>query len=613
MIDLPQSNLKVNDSNTKNSIRKILDIFSSLSSKTRFNFFLMIFISTIYGIMNGLVISLIPILIDAFNLNDISKNDSFILSIIKSIFPVSQVNEYYQLTIKVFICFAIISGVMGVLQIKIRCYLIQLISQELSLNIYSSTLKLNYIDYKKINSTNFSTILTNNLEVSINTIYLFLNLISSSIISSLIIITCLSINFYFFASITLLLILFFSIIAKTLKKQFSEVSEKVSNLKIQESSLLSESYSSIKSIILSNKRNFFINIYKKLTSQLRINQTRKVFYAESPKYLLDGVLLTSIGLVIYVNSKSAESLSNTLPILAVLAISLQKLAPEINAIYRSIAVFKVNAADMKKMVDIIDYAKENSDVSTNLKYKEFKNLQQVDFDKINFRNVSFKYGDLESKNVIDDLNLTIYKNERIGVIGMTGSGKSTFLDLLMGLLIPSNGEINIDGKSIFSENFLELIKWRKSIANVPQEINITDQTIAQNIAFGIPLKEIDFDKVYECARLANLEEYINSTPNKYFTLAGERGVNLSGGQKQRLVLARALYADAKLLVLDEATSNLDEKIEDSIMKTIYAIPDKTIIIVAHRKKTLKNCDKILEFKNGHLEKIFVPSEFNKII
>ncbi len=211
-------------------------------------------------------------------------------------------------------------------------------------------------------------------------------------------------------------------------------------------------------------------------------------------------------------------------------------------------------------------------------------------------NLSFGY---ERDNlIIKSLNLKISKGSRIGIVGSTGSGKSTLLDILMGLLLPSDGEFCVDGIKI---DELNAMSWQSRIAHVPQAIFLSDSSISENIAFGIPKEEIDTKKIKLCAKMAQLSETIESWDMQYDTVVGERGVRISGGQRQRIAIARALYKNADVMVFDEATSALDNDTERAVMDSIESLnPNITIIIVAHRTSTLQNCNEIIELKDGKI-------------
>jgi ATP-binding cassette subfamily B protein len=216
---------------------------------------------------------------------------------------------------------------------------------------------------------------------------------------------------------------------------------------------------------------------------------------------------------------------------------------------------------------------------------------------IEFQNVSFNYPNTDYR-VLNSINMVIEKGSRVGIIGASGSGKSTLIDILMGLIPPTSGSLLVDNAPITQAN---VRYWQNKIAHVPQVIFLTDKSIAENIAFGIPIDKINHERVREAAAMAQISGIIEDWPNKYFTLVGERGIKLSGGQRQRIGIARALYKRSEVIVLDEATSALDEETEADVMKSVDALSrDLTLIIVAHRLSTLKNCNYLLNLKGGEL-------------
>jgi ATP-binding cassette subfamily B protein len=205
--------------------------------------------------------------------------------------------------------------------------------------------------------------------------------------------------------------------------------------------------------------------------------------------------------------------------------------------------------------------------------------------EISFQNISFRYSD-NMPWVLDKLSFTVPKGSRVGFIGKTGSGKSTCLDLLMGLLEPTAGQILVDGYPLSQKT---IRAWQGNIAHVPQAIYLADISLAENIAFGTPRDKIDIERVRSAARKAHIADFIESLPQGYQGLVGERGIRLSGGQRQRIGIARALYKTARIIIFDEATSALDNETEQVVMQTIESLSaDLTVFIIAHRLTTLKN-------------------------
>jgi ATP-binding cassette subfamily B protein len=214
--------------------------------------------------------------------------------------------------------------------------------------------------------------------------------------------------------------------------------------------------------------------------------------------------------------------------------------------------------------------------------------------EIRLRKLSFRYTP-EAPWVLNNIDLTIEKGSRIGFIGQTGSGKSTLLDIIMALLAPTNGSLEVDGVLVTAANHRA---WQALVAHVPQSIFLTDSSVAENIAFGVPLDQIDMERVRLAARKAQIAELIESWPTSYETPVGERGIKLSGGQRQRVGIARALYKQAKVIIFDEATSALDNETEAAVMQAIEDLgQDLTILIIAHRLSTLSICDQVVELGN----------------
>ena len=237
---------------------------------------------------------------------------------------------------------------------------------------------------------------------------------------------------------------------------------------------------------------------------------------------------------------------------------------------------------------------ENKTVSMSLENKA--SLDQVSFEKLDIKDVSFRYPTRDDPTLFD-INLTIKKGEAVGIIGPSGSGKSTLIDLLLGFLEPDKGEILLNNSSIFND----LNKWRDKIAFMPQQVYLIDDSIVRNVALGLKDDEIDYSQINKSLEAAQLIEYIKELPDGYRTLVGERGAQMSGGQRQRIALARAFYFGRDILILDEATSSLDNETEKEIIKNIKSLKgEKTLIVIAHRLSTLVNCDRVYEIGGGNI-------------
>ena len=364
---------------------------------------------------------------------------------------------------------------------------------------------------------------------------------------------------------------------------------------------LQEGIGAIRDVLLDHAQKIHIKLYSNSVNVLQIKQAQNTFINQYPRYLMEVIGLVLISVLAYYVYSSPGGAGNYFPVLGALALGAQRLLPLLQAIYGNWASILGNHASLSDVVEILDGsdADLNTDASSN----------EVDFKEcIDFRNIYFKYKE-ELPYVLQNVSLTIGKGQQVGIIGSTGCGKSTFLDIFMMLIRPTQGSIFVDGLDL---KYSSSESWQKLISHVPQDIFLLDASFAENIAFNLPKDEIDLDKVIGAAKQAQIHAHINSTEDGYETLVGERGGKLSGGQRQRIGIARALYKNSPILVLDEATSSLDPVTEGSIMDSIYSLnPSITVIMITHRMTTLENCDFIVKFSNGGIEKVGTYSEMDQ--
>ncbi|MGC8602358.1 MAG: ABC transporter ATP-binding protein, partial [Desulfomonilaceae bacterium] len=314
------------------------------------------------------------------------------------------------------------------------------------------------------------------------------------------------------------------------------------------------------------------------------------FIAVSPRYVMEAVGMVLIAALAFVMSRKPGGLSTALPLLGALALGAQRIIPALQQIYSAWANLAGNQASLVKVIDLLDQPIPSKAIAFTAKPIQFR-------ETIRFESVYFRYFD-HGPWILEKLDLTIPKGFRLGLVGSTGSGKTTVLDLLMGLLEPTKGRIFIDGMEITGKL---LRSWQQAIAHVPQSIFLTDATLAENIALGHPKHGIDMDLVRQVCIQAQIADFVESRPGGYNALVGERGVMLSGGQRQKIGIARALYKQASVLVFDEATSSLDNETERAVMKCIENLHrGLTILISAHRLSTIQNCDKVVELAGGRV-------------
>ena len=355
------------------------------------------------------------------------------------------------------------------------------------------------------------------------------------------------------------------------------------------SKVVIESLSAIKEIKVYNKEEFFSKyLYSKVFSKAHTTRIFD-FFNMIPRSFIECIAVLALSLIISISVFAGNSSQEILIVVGIFGVAAFKLIPSANKIisHRQQIIFR------KPSVDIMYNELINeSEIIYNKKEKKIKLV-----DSISVENLYFRY-DNKSKYVIKGLNLRINKGDIIGIIGQSGVGKSTLVDLILGLFEPESGSINVD-----SMNILKNINgWKKIIGYVPQTINLIDEDLASNIMLGINKSDIDNDSLNNAIKLSQLEPFINNLEDGLRTVIGERGIRISGGQRQRVGIARALYYDPEILILDEATSSLDPNTEKEIMNSIdNLIGKKTIIIISHKISTLNNCNKIYKLINGKLK------------
>jgi len=360
--------------------------------------------------------------------------------------------------------------------------------------------------------------------------------------------------------------------------------------------LVEQALKSIKDIKIKDNANYYTNLFNPLAKKYAYNQVKLHVFSLIPRNILEIFAYTfGFCLVLYFIMGESKKFQEIAVVIGIYAITLQKLLPAIQGLYQAIAQFKYH----KPSFDIIysDLVRSRESFEKNNK-KERENIKYTFTDKINFQNIKFCYPN-SNKEVLDIQNLDLQKGKFIGISGRSGSGKSTFVDILTGLLIPERGNIFLDGKKIENDVKKNL---QSCIGYVPQFSFIADDTIKNNIALGFKKDNIDFERVKKAAEIAHISEFINNElTSGYETNVGEDGIKLSGGQRQRICIARAVYRYPQILVFDEATNSLDSLTENEIIKSIDQFKQiKTVVMVTHRVSTLKGCDEVLFFEDGKL-------------
>ena len=354
---------------------------------------------------------------------------------------------------------------------------------------------------------------------------------------------------------------------------------------------LYQGLNSIKEIKILNRQESFLNNFVFHHKELTKINTKIGFIDYLPRAWLELIIILCISFSAFFLHFSNVSILNYFPLFGLYAAVTLRILPSCSKIFAAIQRFKFGIAKIENLYDEFNLETEFYNTDKNTYKKNFKN-------EIELENISFKYSG-QNYSIFKKVNLKIKKNTKVGVVGKSGSGKSTLIDMLLGLIEPTEGKIYIDGIDLKKN----ITGWQKNIGYVAQNIILTDDSLKKNIAFGLEDNFIDNNKIMDSIKKADLEEFLNKLPEGLETRVGEFGSKLSGGQLQRIGIARALYNDPEILFLDEATSSLDKETENNVINTVMSLKNKTIIIISHKYSAIEKCDMIVEVKDEKIKKI----------
>jgi len=547
----------------------------------------LIFVSFIEVLSIALVLPVISLTINP------NQSDLFLNSEINNILNINNSNELLIALILVLLSVFILKYFFLTFYYYFQNKVAFDVMHETTNKLYKSYLNKNFKFHLNNNSTHIISNLSTQLpDMVYNFVQPLLILISEIFVISSIFIIVFFFDYktaFLFILIAMTGFVFFKLLSSKIKK-WGEKRIIYEKLKVQN---IQQSILSIKETIIHDRKNYFLNKVKNYSNFHRILLTKYFTLLEIPKMIFEFIALFSILLFLSYSIFVLKIIdTEIMPIIGTFCMAAYRIMPAANKILVSLQRIKFSTNSLENLYRVFKDQKNDQIQINNIEKKFINNFNILRLSKINF---SYNNNDL----VLKDINLEINAGEAIGVVGKSGSGKSSLINLLLGLLKPTSGKIEI--------NNIELEKclrsWQKLLGYVPQNINLVDGSIKENILLG---QKDNKQMINEAIKLANLENLINDSDGGINTQVGENGIKISGGQKQRLGIARALYGGRKILFFDEATSALDEETEKKIMKNIYSLRKiKTLIIVTHNKELLKNCDKIYKIENKNLIKISI--------
>jgi ABC-type bacteriocin/lantibiotic exporter with double-glycine peptidase domain len=499
-----------------------------------------------------------------------------------------------ELLLPLTVAFAVavlLAGLMRMLLIWASTRLSFATGSDISISMYQRTLYQPYAVHLSRNSSqviNGIAIKANN--VIYNVVVPILTLVSAAIMLLFILIAMLAVDPFIALSASAGFGLIYACIILLTRKQLMIDSQRVARESTNVIKSLQEGLGGVRDVLIDGSQAAHCEVYRNADLPLRRAQGNTFFVSQFPRVGMEALGMLLIAGLAYVLAQEPGGVAKAIPVLGALALGAQRLLPVVQQAYAAWSSVQAGQVSFQDTLDLLDQPLPD--------YVDHPPARPQPFVRnISLRDVSFRYHH-DGPQVLDKVNLVIAKGSRVGFIGTTGSGKSTMLDIIMGLLQPTSGSLQIDGESITPANHRA---WQAHIAHVPQAIFLSDSTIEENIAFGVPKAQIDHQRVRMAAQRAQLSSIIETWPKQYDTVVGERGVRLSGGQRQRIGIARALYKQANVMIFDEATSALDNETEKAVMQAIGSLSeDITILIIAHRVTTLKNCTQIVELDHGRI-------------
>jgi ABC-type multidrug transport system fused ATPase/permease subunit len=495
-----------------------------------------------------------------------------------------------------FIAVVAFSTALRVITIQVQLRLSALIGADLGDQVFAAVLQKPFLWHLQHNSSSVLSFLTKDVEVVSGSIQALLQVIVNFTILVLLGASLITLAPGIMAAISALLAGFYFLVFRFTRAGLRADGEKATSNYQSSLKVAQEGLGGIRDVLLDRSQPFFLNCYSSRNRSSRLANAAINTKAQIPRYLIEGfAVLLIVGLSISMEV-TGRGIEQQLPLLGTLTLGAYRLLQPIQQCFTSLSIVQANKASLHR---IQPFLKPLSSSSQEFLLSEIKLPPlQPGTPLLELAGVGFSYG--TGPLVLRDLGLAIRAGERLAFVGTTGSGKSTTSDLILGLLAPSEGKVFVHGEDLHG-SFGLVEAWQARVAHVPQHIYLSDASFAANIAFGVPDGQINLLRVRQAAEQARIAALIESSPEGYGTLVGERGVRLSGGQRQRIGIARALYRQAELLVLDEATSALDNRTEAEVMAAIDSL-DRTItvILIAHRLSTVQRCDRIVVMKEGRI-------------
>ena len=566
-------------------------IFSLIGLTKKYKLMFIVFATFLNSLLETLGIALIYPIINFLLVEDflIKLTD---ISVFKFLSGYSEDTIFKWLLI-ILVCITFLKVVSQIILVRTITSFVSFTEAKLSINLLKQYLQFPYLNIIKKNSSNIINELTNiTSRFTSQIISPILILFSDFIILIMVSILLFFVNALTYTLTLIFLFLFFLFYTQIIKKLIIAWGRELNEFGSQKIKIIQQIFKSIKNFKLSSKQSVFFISYSNYSNKIAKNALNYKTILEIPRLTLELLVIIIFSLSLFFLKDYGLSNIEIISFVGIYAACFFRLIPIINRVIFNYQELKFGKDSLNQLLNI----KKDFELEKQITIFTDSDLQkEVSINEIIFNKVDFEYS--PGANTLKNVNFKINNGERVGIIGKTGSGKTTLIDLLCGLIKPQNGEVLVNGKKIFDN----LNVFRNSIGYVPQTVFLNDDTLTNNIAFGVERKNINFNKINEIIKILNLDRFVNNLPNKLETNVGENGFNLSGGQRQRVGIARSLYHQPNLLIFDEATNSLDIETEKFIYNELkYYLKNTIFVMITHKEESLNFCTRVLKVKNAEV-------------
>lgn len=573
-------------------IRVTKKLFSILSKIQKRRVIILGFMMLLGGAMESLSVSLILPLIEAV-MNETTWNTAWYAKILCDIFSIDTQRQYVIVLLIVLISIFIVKNLYLLFEYYIQYTFIARCKYHIQSRLMHSYLRKPYTFFLNSSSGEIIRILGDDIEKVFNMLMSVLNFYTELVVVAMLAITIFAMSPRIAIGTMVILLIEMIIIALIIKPILKKTGIRYRQESALANKWMLQAIQGIKSIKVSDRKEFFEEKYKKHAKNVVDEYRRYQTLNNAPRLVIEAFTVAAVLLMLLIMILTGTELVEIVPELSAFVVAAVRLLPSSNRISSAVNSVQYTESALDNIIEIV-HEKEDDVVECD---QQKNTVSSISFQKeAGLKSVTYTYPNSD-KVILDQASIAITPGQSVGIVGMSGSGKTTMVDLLLGLLKPQSGMIYADGVNIEED----LRGWLAQLAYIPQSIFLMDDTIRENVAFGYHAKEIDDEQVWQALKDAQLDEFVRTLPDGINTTVGEAGVRLSGGQRQRIGIARALYTNPSLLIFDEATSALDNETESAIMESINALHGrKTMIIIAHRLSTIEECDVVYRVQDGKI-------------